>query len=60
MTASTQAKNAGLKSLATVSVLTGVHRVTLERWASDKPKLLKAVIRGCVAIQDDRNSEEGK
>ena len=42
------AKVAGLKSLAEVERITGVHRVTLERWAIKKPDLLKVVISGCV------------
>jgi len=49
-TPSQQAKLAGLKSLTTVSDITGVSLQTLTNWHKDKPKLFKAVVAGCVAL----------
>lgn len=49
MTASKQAKAAGLKSLAQVSELTGVRAQTLINWHHNKPKLYAIVLAGCVA-----------
>ncbi len=58
MTASEQAKEAGLKSLAQVSRMMGVNKnghpmvsqQTLRNWHRDKPELFKVVIAGCVAL----------
>jgi hypothetical protein len=47
MTASAQAKSAGLKSLAEVSAMTGVSYQTLINWYKHKPQLFAVVIRGC-------------
>ena len=52
MTASQQAKAAGLKSLAQVSELTGVSFQTLNNWAKHKPQLFEAVLLGCLALTD--------
>ena len=53
MTPSQEAKSAGLKSLTTVSDITGVSLQTLTNWHKDKPKLFKAVVAGCVALTID-------
>ncbi len=61
MTASEQAKAAGLKSLAQVSKMMGanknghplVSQQTLRNWQRDKPELFKVVIAGCVALNQD-------
>ena len=53
MTPSQQAKQAGLKSLAQVSQMTGKPRQTLDRWAVDEPELFAIVLAGCVAITKD-------
>jgi len=45
-----QAKAAGLKSLTSVSDITGVSLQTLTNWHRDKPRLFKAVLAGCVAL----------
>ena len=50
ITPSQQAKSAGLKSLTSVSDITGVSLQTLTNWHKDKPKLFKAVVAGCVAL----------
>ena len=47
MTASQQAKAAGLKSLSQVSRLTGVSLQTLDNWSKDKPDLFTIVLAGC-------------
>lgn len=52
-TPSQQAKSAGLKSLTTVSDITGVSLQTLTNWHKDKPKLFKVVVAGCVALTID-------
>ena len=52
MTASEQAKAAGLKSLAEVTRLTGVSKETLTNWQRNKPKLFAVVLKGCVAAKD--------
>ena len=49
-TPSQQAKAAGLKSLTSVSDITGVSLQTLTNWHRDKPKLFAAVLAGCVAL----------
>lgn len=49
MTASQQAKAAGLKSLTQVSEMTGASLQTLTNWAKNKPDLFKTVLAGCVA-----------
>jgi len=48
MSASWEAKLAGLKSIKQVSDITGVKRGTLRNWSRDKPKLFKVVLLGCV------------
>lgn len=50
MTASQQAKAAGLKSLLQVQQLTGQSAQTLINWHRDKPELFRVVIAGCVAL----------
>ncbi|MBE0470595.1 MAG: hypothetical protein IBX55_13940 [Methyloprofundus sp.] len=50
MTASKQAKAAGLKSLAVVVEITGVSYQTLNNWSKNKPELLAAVLAGCRAL----------
>ena len=47
---SQQAKEAGLKNLAAVTLITGVSVQTLTNWHRDKPRLFKAVVAGCVAL----------
>jgi hypothetical protein len=46
MTASQQAKAAGLKSLKQVSELTGASAQTLINWHKHKPKLFAVVLLG--------------
>jgi hypothetical protein len=48
---SEQCKEAGLKSLAEVSSITGVSVQTLINWHKDKPKLFDVVIVGCVYMK---------
>ncbi len=48
-TPSQQAKAAGLKNLAAVETLTGVHRNTLINWSKNKPELWRVVLDGCAA-----------
>ncbi len=55
MTASKQAKSAGLKSLAQVEQITGVSPQTLINWSKNKPQLFRIVIAGCVAEQEKEN-----
>ncbi len=51
MTASQQAKQAGLKSLAEVTRMTGQSKETLSNWSRNKPELFHVVIQGCLAIK---------
>lgn len=53
MTPSQQAKAAGLKSLAVVQEMTGQSAQTLSNWAKNKPDLLRVVLAGCRALQED-------
>jgi hypothetical protein len=46
MTPSQQAKQAGLKSLAELSRITGVSTQTLANWHRYKPALFAVVLRG--------------
>ena len=50
MTASQQAKAAGLKNLAEVAKLTRQSPQTLNNWHNNKPELFNAVVLGCVAV----------
>lgn len=50
MTASQQAKAAGLKSLLQVQKLTKQSAQTLINWHRDKPELFRVVIAGCVSV----------
>jgi predicted GIY-YIG superfamily endonuclease len=50
-----QAKAAGLKSLSTVSELTGVSLQTLGNWHKNKPQLFQVVLMGCVAVKEQTN-----
>lgn len=56
MTVAKYAKDAGLKSLAQVSELTGVTRSTLYDWFETKPKLFEIVILGCVKSTEKEQS----
>lgn len=49
MTASQQAKAAGLKSLLQVQQLTGQSAQTLINWHRDKPVLFQIVLLGCIS-----------
>jgi len=51
MTASQEAKKAGLHSLLEVSRITGVSFQTLNNWHNNKPALFNAVIIGCAEIK---------
>ncbi len=55
MTASQQAKQAGLKSLAEVTRMTGQSKETLSNWSRNKPELFHVVIQGCLAIKGADN-----
>jgi hypothetical protein len=52
MTASEDAKAAGLKSLAEVSEMTGVSYQTLINWYKHKPALFAVVVAGCAALKN--------
>ena len=54
MKASEQAKQAGLKSLAQVSELTGVSFQTLNNWSKHKPQLFAVVLLGCAELRLNR------
>jgi len=47
MSASTEAKEAGLKSLQQMIDMTGVARSTLEDWHKTRPILFGIIIFGC-------------
>lgn len=51
MTASEQAKAAGLKSLAEVERMSGVSFQTLNNWHKSKPQLFAVVVAGCAAMK---------
>ena len=50
MSASTQAKATGLKSLEQVSKLTNQSVQTLNNWYRNKPALFHVVLIGCVNL----------
>ena len=50
-TASKYAKQAGLKSIAEVSKMTGRSADTLTRWHKDMPDLFRVVIAGCIEMK---------
>lgn len=52
LTASQQAKAAGLKSLLQVQQLTRQSAQTLINWHRDKPDLFRVVIAGCVSLTE--------
>jgi len=54
MKASQFAKQAGVKSLAEVSELTGVSPQTLNNWFKNKPELFKIVLLGCKCQKDEK------
>jgi hypothetical protein len=54
MTASEDAKTAGLKNLAEVSEMTKTSYQTLINWYKDKPELFAMVIKGCAAEKRER------
>jgi hypothetical protein len=60
MTASEQAKAAGLKSLAQVSELTGVSFQTLNNWSKHKPDLFRVVLLGCAESGFIKKMEEAQ
>jgi hypothetical protein len=47
MTASQQAKAAGLKNLAEMCEITAQSPQTLNNWFNDKPQLFTILLRGC-------------
>lgn len=47
MSASTKAKQEGLKSLSQVIQMTGVARSTLEDWAENRTNLFNIILFGC-------------
>lgn len=52
MTASQEAKKAGMQSLLEVSRITGVSFQTLNNWHNNKPNLFKVVVIGCAALKE--------
>jgi len=58
MSASKQAKSAGLKSLAQVAEMTRQSPVTLTNWHKNKPELFAVVIGGCVSRLNNGNKSE--
>ena len=53
MTASQQAKKAGLESLAEVTRMTGQSKETLSNWSRNKPDLFNIVLIGCKSFKDN-------
>lgn len=47
MSASKQAKEAGLKSLSQVTELTDISQQTLDLWSKNRKKLFDVVLTGC-------------
>ena len=66
MTASQQAKAAGLKSLAEVSRITGQSIETLNNWSRNKPDLFEVVLLGAKAkkrtarVQEMREASDAR
>ena len=58
MTASQQAKSAGLKSLAEVSEMTKQSTQTLNNWFNHKPELFEVVIAGCQSISKKEKNND--
>ena len=54
MTASQQAKEAGMKSLAQVSEITGISFQTLNNWHKKRPELYAVILLGCKQKATDR------
>lgn len=54
MTASEDAKKAGLKSLQEAAAMVGKPANTLQNWYRDSPVLFRAVILGCAQIKRER------
>lgn len=52
MSASDEAKKAGLSGLVEVTEVTGVSKQTLINWYNDKPQLFNTVILGCVSYNE--------
>jgi len=53
MSASKQAKQAGLKSLAEACKISGQSPQTLHNWHKRKPELFHVVILGCVQLKSE-------
>lgn len=56
MTASEDAKKAGLKNLAEVSEMTKTSYQTLTNWYNDKPELFAVVVAGCAAMKAEKHA----
>lgn len=57
MTASRQAKAAGLKSLSQVSEMTGQSLQTLINWSKNKQQLFAVVLKGCAQMKKEQANE---
>jgi len=49
-------KEAGLKSLAEVSEMTGQSRQLLDAWHKERPALFKIVLLGCLSLREAHNA----
>lgn len=58
MTASKQAKEAGLKSLLQVSQIVKKSPQTLDNWSKQSPELFEVVLLGCAQKIAKKNEEE--
>lgn len=58
MTTAKTVKEAGLKSLAEVSEMTGQSRQVLDAWHKERPELFRIILLGCLA--DKTNKERDK
>jgi len=58
MTASKQAKAAGLNSLEQVARITEQSPQTLINWYNNKPELFNVVLAGCVELAKERISND--
>jgi hypothetical protein len=52
MTTAKTVKEAGLKSLAEVSEMTGQSRQVLDAWHKERPTLFKIVLLGCLSLRE--------
>jgi len=54
MSPSKQCKEAGLKNMIEMVVISNKPRRTLEGWHKSNPEFFKVILVGCVAVKNER------